>query len=167
MANQDSYLKQLPFGAPGSLSRPHVHTVEAQMVNKTTPPNIYGGGVKMVSGLALAIAAADPVTVFYGFLVRPWPSQDNSVGGNTYGSATPPAFGTCDILVRGYLLVNVGAGTPAPGGIVYMRVATPAAGKPIGGIEAVADSTNTVIVPNAIFMTAMDENGTAEVRYNI
>ena len=59
------------------------------------------------------------------------------------------------------------AGTPAIGGAVYVRVATPAAGKPIGGIEAAADGANTIAVTGATFMNAGDANGNVEIAYNI
>lgn len=162
------YLKSMPFGSPGVRSRPHEQTCEPQLVSKTAPPLLYGAPVKMVAGFATAIAAADTAAVIYGFLVRPWPAQDTTWGPTTaFGLATPPTFGSCDILKRGYMLVQVGAGVAAPQGVVYMRVATPATGKPIGGIEAVADGANTVVVANAIFMTAADENGVAEIAYNL
>jgi hypothetical protein len=50
---------------------------------------------------------------------------------------------------------------------VYIRVATAGAGKPIGGIEAVADSTNTILVAGCTFMGPADAAGNAEIGYNI
>lgn len=163
------FLKSMPFGSPGVRSRPNEQTCEPQLVSKTLPPLLYGAPVKMVAGFATAIAASDTAAVIYGFLVRPWPNQDTTWGptATAFGLATPPSFGSCDILKRGYLLVQVGAGTAAAQGVVYMRIATPAAGKPIGGIEAVADGANTVVVANAIFMTAADASGVAEIAYNL
>lgn len=162
------FLKTMPFGAPGTRSRPNEQTCEPQLVSKTAPPLFFGAPVKMVAGFATAIALNDAATVIYGFLVRPWPGQDTTWGPTTpFGVATPPTQGSCDILKRGYVLAQVGAGVPAAQGIVYMRVAVPAAGKPIGGIEAVADGANTVIVANALFNTAADESGVAEIAYNL
>lgn len=161
-----AYLKSLPFGAPGVLSRPHVHTNEPQMVNSAAAPTAYGVPVKMVSGKVNAIAASDAATVVYGFLVRPFPSQDFAFPGD-FGSATPPTNGTVSVMRRGYMLVKVNAGTAAPQGTVYMRVAAASGAKVIGGIEAVADSTNTVVVADATFMTAADADGVAEIAYNI
>lgn len=60
---------------------------------------------------------------------------------------------------RGYMSVKTNAGTPAFGGVVYARVASPSGAKVIGGIEAAADGANTVIVANAQFMSAPDANG--------
>lgn len=160
------FLKFMPYGPAGVLSRPHVHTNEPQVQSAANPVILYGVPVKMVSGFATAIAASDTASVIYGFSVRQFPRMDftYAVG---FGNAVPPAKGTIDIMRRGYMLVQVNAGVAAPQGIVYMRVATPAAGKPIGGIEAVADGANTVVVAGAQFMNAADENGVAEISYNI
>jgi hypothetical protein len=48
-----------------------------------------------------------------------------------------------------------------------VRVATAGAGKPIGGIEAAADSTNTIAITGATFMNAGDANGNVEIAFNI
>ncbi|MNJ80038.1 hypothetical protein D3C77_782700 [compost metagenome] len=50
---------------------------------------------------------------------------------------------------------------------MYVRVAAAAAGKPIGGIEAAADSTNTVEITTAAFMGPADASGNVEIQYNI
>ena len=73
-----------------------------------------------------------------------------------------------DILKRGYIIVNLGGTTDAAkNGTVYVRVANASAGKPIGGVEAAADSTNTVALTNAYFTGPKDAYGVAEVAYNI
>ncbi|MNT89175.1 hypothetical protein D3C72_2298560 [compost metagenome] len=55
----------------------------------------------------------------------------------------------------------------AKGGTVYVRIAGAAAGKPLGGIEAAADSTNTVALTNAYFTGPKDAYGVVEVAFNI
>lgn len=158
---------QMPFPAPGTVSRPNVQTIEPQIQSATAPVTAFGVPVKMVAGRATAIAAADAATVVYGFSVRVWPGQDYTFA-PSFGNATPPGAGfPLDILKRGYIMVQVNAGVPAAQGPVYMRVANPSAGKPIGGIEAVADSTNTVIIAGAYFNTLVDENSVAEIAYNL
>ena len=64
------------------------------------------------------------------------------------------------------MTVLLRAGAAALNGQVYVRVAAAAAGKPIGGIEAAADSANTIAV-NARFMSAADATGNVEIAYNI
>jgi hypothetical protein len=68
---------------------------------------------------------------------------------------------------RGYMTVKLNAGTAALGGVVYVRVGAATTGKPMGGIEAVADSTNTVVVAGASFMSTADASGNVEIAYNI
>ena len=63
------------------------------------------------------------------------------------------------------MLLN--AGVAALDGQVYVRVAAAAAGKPIGGIEAAADGTNTIAITGATFMSAADASGNVEIAYNI
>lgn len=65
------------------------------------------------------------------------------------------------------MTVKLNAGTSALGGAVYVRVGAASATKPIGGIEAVADSTNTVVLTGATFMSAADADGNVEIAYNI
>ena len=57
--------------------------------------------------------------------------------------------------------------TAAKNGTVYVRVAAAAAGKPLGGVEAVADSTNTIVVAGAYFNGPADAQGVAEIAYNL
>ncbi len=158
---------QMPFPSPGTVARPNVQTIEPQIQSATAPVLLFGVPVKMVSGKATNIAASDTASVVYGFSVRTWPGMDFTFA-PAFGNTAPPGAGfPIDILRRGYIMVQVNAGTPAPQGAVYMRVATPSAGKPIGGIEAVADGSNTVVIAGATFQTAVDENSVAEIAYNI
>jgi hypothetical protein len=100
----------------------------------------------------------------YGLLVRPYPTVSSQ---DPLGTSTPPVSGMADVLRRGYMTVKVNAGTPSLGSQVYVRVAAAAAGKPIGGIEAAADSTNTIAVAGATFMNAGDASGNVEIAFNI
>jgi hypothetical protein len=55
-------------------------------------------------------------------------------------------------------------GTPTAGGNVYIRVVANGGNTIIGGFEATADSTNTILLTNAKWTTGkMDSNKCAEV----
>lgn len=161
-----AYLYRMPSGFAGMITRVDPTDTEAQLIDPATPPTSFGIPVKMVAGKIQPLANGDAATVIYGFLARPFPFQGQNISG-TIGVQVPPTSGPGDIMRRGYMSVKVNAGTPAFGGVVYARVATPAGAKVIGGIEAVADGANTVIVANAQFMSAPDANGNVEIAYNI
>lgn len=161
-----AYLYRLPSGFAGMITRVDATDTEPQIIDSTTPPTAFGVPVKMVNGKIQPIAAGDTASVIYGFLVRPFPFQGQNIA-QAIGTQVPPTSGTGDIMRRGYMSVKANAGTPAFGGAVYVRVATPSGAKVIGGIEAVADGANTVIVPTAQFKSAPDANGNVEIEYNI
>lgn len=160
-----AYTYRLPAGIPGTVHRIEAATIEPQEIDPTAPPSAYGVAVKVVSGRVQALASGDAVGAIYGINVRDFPgvaSQD------PLGTSTPPTKGGASILKRGYINVLLGGATAAvKGGAVYVRVAAAAAGKPIGGFEAAADSTNTVVLPNSYFMGPADAYGNTEIAYNI
>jgi hypothetical protein len=161
-----AYLYRLPSGFAGMITRVDPSDTEPQIIDSTTPPTAFGIPIKMVNGKIQPLATGDAASVVYGFLVRPFPFQGQNIA-PIVGSTTPPTSGTGDVLRRGYMSVKVNAGTAAFGGVVYARVAAPSGAKVIGGIEAAADGTNTVIVANAQFMSAPDASGNVEIAYNI
>ncbi|WP_423196783.1 Bacteriophage protein [Cupriavidus sp. H19C3] len=162
----NAILYRMASGIPGDISRQSQATVESQIFNSSLPFPSYGVPGKIVSGKFVPVASGDAATVIYGLLVRPYPTTGGN-GSEPLGTATPPTKGVADVMRRGYMTVKNNAGTPALGGTVYVRVANAAAGKPIGGIEAVADSTNTVIMAGASFMSAADADGNVEIAFNI
>ena len=108
------------------------------------------------------LTSADTAANIYGLIVRSYPTQSAS---NGFGASVPVA-GFNDVLRRGYMTVKCNAGTAKTGGKVFVRIGAGTEAKPIGGIEAVADSTNTIEV-NATFMHAADASGNVEISYNI
>lgn len=154
----------MPSGFPGDVQRAQVCTIEPNLIDDGTPPTLFGVPVKLVSGKVRPIATSDTLAVLYGFLVREFPAGASQDG---LGTSTPPTSGACSVLKRGYIMVKNNAGTPAKNGTVYMRVATPGAGKPIGGIEATADGANTVAITGAYFNGAADAFGTVEIAFNL
>ncbi len=159
----------LPMGVPGDLSRSIFSAVtEACNQYPTTPVFGFGLPVKLQGAdQVTGIVNGDAATAIVGFSVREFPTQSGAGVNEAFGVATPPATGPISVLKEGYMVVKNNAGTPAKEGVVYVRVAAAAAGKPIGGVEAVADSTNTIVVAGAAFMGAADADGNAEIRFRI
>lgn len=69
-------------------------------------------------------------------------------------------------LNRGAVAVVCRNGTPSAGGAVYVRIKANSAVEDgvVGGFEAVADSTNSILVPNLQWTNGyVDANGVAEI----
>ncbi|VVE41196.1 hypothetical protein PMO31116_04130 [Pandoraea morbifera] len=162
----NAILYRMPSGIQGDVSRPSQSTIEPATFDSANPFASYGIPAKKVGGKMRPLAAGDTADLIVGFLVRPYPTTGGA-GSEPQGTSTPPTSGIGDLMRRGYMTVRNNAGAPADGGAVYVRVAAAAAGKPIGGIEAAADSTNTVVIPTAKFKNAGDANGNVEIEYNI
>lgn len=160
-----AYQYRPPAGIPGSVVRYEGSFIESQAVDPANPPLAFGVPTKIVSGLVQPLAAGDAVTAIAGINVRSFPGSATQ---DPLGTSTPPTSGSTSIMVRGYINVTVrGAASPIKRGTVYVRVASPASGKPVGGFEAAADGANTVILPNSYFMGPPDAFGNVEIAYNI
>ncbi len=160
------FLYSMPFGIPGDVTRQSQSTIEGQVLDGDYPFDEYGRFGKISSNKFLPVTTGDAATDVYGLLVRPYPTTGLNAS-DPLGTAVPPETGVANVLRRGYATVKVNAGTAAIGGTVYIRVDTAAEGQPIGGIEAAADSTNTIAVTGCIFMSAADASGNAEIAFNI
>lgn len=137
------FLYRMPAGIPGAVSRAGAPTtLEPNIISTATPPTLYGVPCALnANGHVRPIQAGDKASSVYGFLVRPYPTNSSQQG---VGAATPPTSGMCDLLKRGYLSVQVnGAAAAAKDGAVYVRVGNASSGKPIGGVEAGADTVVT------------------------
>lgn len=157
-----AFVYRMPSGIPGDVSRKENSVVETQILNASLPFSAYGLVGKMAAGKFVPFAGGETATDAYGVLVRPFPTNSGTDG---LGTATPPASGPGDVLRRGYITVKLNGGaTVAAGGQAYIRVAAAAAGKPLGGWEGAADSTNTVAI-NAIFMSGADADGNVEISF--
>ncbi|TDV39537.1 hypothetical protein C7405_101656 [Paraburkholderia caballeronis] len=168
MPSLQAYQYRMPAGFAGDLQRAEVATIETQLIDPAAPPTAFGVPVKMVSGKIQPINnAADVAASVIGVNLRAYPIQGN--GTDPLGTSTPPTTGVTDILKRGYVDVALGGTAPATkNGTVYVRVAAAAAGKPLGGFEAAADSTNTVAMPaNWYFTGPADSYGIVEIAVNI
>ncbi|HFF2644339.1 hypothetical protein JRZ80_11070 [Acinetobacter nosocomialis] len=156
----NAYLYRMPSGIPGDISRKAHSTVEAHILKGNF--GAFGIFGKLTAEGIVPLEAAD--TDVYGLIVRSYPTQSAL---NGIGAAVPQSGIVNDIMRRGYMTVKCNAGTAKKAGKVYVRVATGTELKPIGGIEAVADGTNTIEIKNAMFMHDADAQGNVEIYYNI
>ncbi len=156
-----AFLYRAPAGVPGTVTRLNDSNIEAQIIDSTTPPTIYGNPVKIVSGKLQPVASGDAATVVYGFLVRSYPTNSSA---DPLGTSTPPTSGVISVMRRGYMTVKLAQGTGALDGAVYVRV-TADTGKPVGQIEDAADSGKCVAIVGAAFMGPADANGNVEISY--
>jgi hypothetical protein len=159
---------RMGVGFPGVVSRPTEATVEGDQLDPTNFPTSYGVPVAVdaTSKQIRKIMTGDAAAAIFGMYVRPYPIQTSA--NDPLGTSTAPTSGIANVMKRGYMVVLLGGATAAAkNGTVYVRVAAPATGKPIGGIEAAADSTNTIIMPNAYFTGPADANGNVEIAYNL
>lgn len=155
-----------PAGFPGRISRSDSLTVEQEIIDSNTPPTIYGGFVKLVSGKLQPIASADPAGA-YDLLVNPYPTQSSTTGLGS--SPTPPTSGIADVLKRGYMTVPLKLGTAAKGGQVYV-VTTAGGSVAVGDIvtsAAPAGGGTGVAVTNCFFTGPADSGGIVELSKNI
>lgn len=162
----NAFLYRMPSGIPGDISRRANLTVESLILDSTNPFSAFGLFGKVNAGKFVPVGAGDTAAAVYGILVRPYPTQGGAAS-DPLGTSTPATGGIANVMRRGYMTVKLNAGTAALAGPVYVRVANASAGKPIGGIEAAADSTNTITINGATFMGAADASGNVEIAFNI
>jgi len=161
---------RMPAGIPGDISRDHAQaTVEPGILDPAAPFSAYGLAAKLVNGKYQPFSGGEAVAALAGVLVRPFPTSTTVYSGGL-GTSVPPQDGKTvgDILKRGYISIQLNGGASVvKGGQVYIRVAAAAAGKPIGGFEGAADSTNTIAPPGVTFTGPADSSGNVEIAYNI
>lgn len=167
---------RMPAGIPGAYNRIGAsNTTEAGLLSGSATPAEFGHAVAYESGTGKfrAVTAGDTTATIAGMLVRPYPSANTAslVGGaDPFGAVAPVAgVGVHNIMRRGYMTILLrGATAAAKGGIVYIRIATPGTNKVVGGVEAAADSTNTVAMPSTwYFMGPADALGNCEIAVNV
>lgn len=161
MAN--TILYRMPSGIPGDVSRKNESLVDSRVLDRDVNRQFPGFGLpgKLVAGIFTPIVAGDTAASVYGFLTRPFPTM----GRDGPSSLPNPNLGLHGIMRNGYMTVKCNAGTAAPMGPVYMRVAAGTTQKPIGGLEAAADGANTVLLPRTYFTHAADAAGNVEIEY--
>lgn len=162
-----AYLYQAPAGVPGDITRTDETNVEpARLIAVASVyAQAFGIPMKYATGGISQFAAADTAAVFAGVLVREVPA----ISGNTlqgFDDTVPNPNQVNGMAVRGYVAVKCKQGTPARGGIVYVRVEADT-GKLVGDFEAVSDTTKSVALSSTQASWASDgkdENNNAELR---
>lgn len=152
---------RMPNGIPGDISRKDSLTVEPALIGATAAAE-FGLAVQLDSSTGTVLPMASNASA-RGLLVRPYPAQNTTTA---QGSAAPVAGAQADVMRRGYMTVKCVAGTPAPGGAVYVQVVA-ASGKPVGSISAADDAGNREVLTGCTFMGAADADGNVEISYNI
>ena len=150
------FMKRMPAGIPGQVTRLNSSTLETVQLGNAPIP--FGAPVKVVAGLLAPLGNGDTASVIYGFLARPYPTMGTAT---SFGTAEATAGSLQNVMRRGYLAVEVKAGTPAKAGKVYVRTTGA-----IGTIEA-ASGAGLVELPGGTFMGEADTDGLTEISYNI
>lgn len=135
-----AYLKRMPSGIPGDVSRKLDSVVEQCVLNPSLPFAGYGLPGKFAGGKLVPLVAGDLGSVVEAFNVRPYPTQTVNADGTGVSASV-----IGDKLRFGFMTVQNNAGTPVQGGQVYVRTGNASAGKPIDGIEAVAENVVTAV----------------------
>lgn len=166
-----AFTYRMPSGIPGTVNRAEHLTVEPGLLLAGFLPTAFGVplAIDAATGRYRAIIGTDTVANVGGVLVRSYPS--NSLGG-TDGFGFAGTFNTttiASIMKRGYIMMVIGGvAAAAKGGTVFVRIAVPSAGKPIGGFEAASDTVNTIAMPSSwYFMGPADAQGNCEAAINI
>jgi hypothetical protein len=168
-----AFVTRMGAGFPGRVSRADSLTIEAAPINNAAPPTAYGQPVKLSGGLVTALAASDAASVIWGWLVAPFPTQQDSVAPAVNSAPPVKPFGISDVLRRGYIIVPVaaGGGSPAKGGTVYVVTTAGTGGNfPLSSIVTSASpgsSAAAVAAVNAQFTGTVDANGNVEIEYAI
>lgn len=171
-----AFTLRMPAGIAGSYNRVGAgHTVEAGILSGTATPAEYGHAVAYESGTGKyrAVTTSEVAANVAGVLLRAYPSMNYGslvAGADPLGAVAVSALngGVCNVMKRGYAMILLRAATAAAkGGAVYLRIATPGTNKVVGGFEAAADSTNTIVLPGWFFMGPADSLGNCEIGVNI
>lgn len=166
-----AYLFNAPAGFPGDVSRPDESNVEPAMLVALTGvfAQSYGIPVQYVAGGVQQINSGAAATDFAAILVRGVPFQADSSTSDTdiNSSGIPKSDQVQGIMVRGYAMVKVFAGTPVRGGVVYMQITSHSGAVPGDFRADGTDSGNAVALTSTQAEWASDgksADGIAEIR---
>lgn len=139
-----AYLYQAPAGVPGSIVNSDETNVEQAMLVAVSTVFAQAFGIPMVyvAGGISQYATGNVAADFAGILVREVPGISGSTA-QGFTDSVPYPLQIQGLAVRGYVAVVCTIGTPARGGIVYIRTVA-ASGKFIGDLEATSDPSNNV-----------------------
>lgn len=160
-----AFVTTMPSGIQGTVSRVDQAVIESQVLNPSLPFPTYGVAYKIAAGKMVPIVASDAAAVIQGFLVRPYPVQNN-VANEALSVNLPLTTGIGNGLRSGYMTVICQLGTASLGAPVYIRNASPSGQQIIGGIES-GSTANNVLLPNAQFQGPADSAGNVEISFQV
>lgn len=165
MSNRMAINTAMPAGFNGQVARTSFAVIESKFIKSSAPVASYGCACRLDGDTVAALTGSTTAAQVYGFVVCPQVTASAQYPNAGVDDFEAPDIGQPQgILIKGYLNVKVNAGAAAAGGDVYVRVAAGTSSKPIGGVEAAADGSNTVKLSNATFVGGADEYGVAEIR---
>lgn len=162
-----AYTYQAPAGVPGDVTRPDETSVEPAMLVAVSAVFAQSYGIAMVygSGGISQVGGGFAQGDFAGVLVRQAPGISDSGDGLT--GNIPNAVSPQGLCVRGYINVLCVYGTPARGGVVYVRTVATSNNMNVGTFDATSDSSNNVALTTTQATWASDgkdANNNAELR---
>lgn len=158
----NAFIYRMPAGIAGDVTRHESAKIEPQQMDADYPVTQFGLPVKMVSGKIRPMAESDSGQP-YGFLVRPYPSQAGNANSPLGTAVAPDATKIADVLVSGYMTVNIPDGTPTKNGAVYYQATQTSPEILMGRLEVSAG----VEITNCHFMGTADDDGNVEIGFNI
>jgi len=170
--NDISYQYRMGAGFPGDVNRTHPFSVLPVLMTPTLANKVrlYGDPVLIdaANNAVRGYITGDTATAVYGFLVRPYPTQQTTGGmASAIGAAVPPdGPAVVDVLREGYMIArcnNFATLQPAKGGAVYVRIAATAGALIQGGLTSAADGANTLLLTNVKWVGPTDSNGVTEI----
>lgn len=168
-----AYTFSAPAGIAGDITRTDETNVEpGQLVAASgVYPASYGLAMKYVTGgIQQFNGGAEAAASFAGVLVREVPSISGAASddGVANGTGTPWANNVpAGLAVRGYVNVACVYGTPARGGVVYVRIVATSNNMTVGTFDATSDSSNNVALSSTQASWASDgkdANNNCELR---
>ncbi len=130
-----AYLYQAPAGVVGDITRVDETNVEPAMLIALSTVYAQAFGIPMVyaSGGIQQWGAGKVATDFAGILARSAPEISGNLNSG-FSDTIPNPDQPQNLVVRGYVSVICKVGTPARGGVVWIRVAA-SSGHVIGDLE--------------------------------
>lgn len=130
-----AYLYQAPAGVPGDISRTDETNVEPAMLIAVASVYAQAYGIPMVyaSGGISQYSSGKVAADFAGILARSAPEISGNLNAG-FDDTVPNPDQPQNLVVRGYVYVKCAVGTPARGGVVWIRVVA-STGHVIGDLE--------------------------------
>lgn len=162
-----AYTYQAPAGVPGDITRTDESNTEPAMLVAVSSVYAQSFGIAMVygSGGISQVGGGFAASDFAGVLVRQAPGISDN--GDALTGNIPNSVQVQALLVRGYINVLCVYGTPARGGVVYVRTVSTSNNTMLGTFDATSDSSNNValtLTQASWASDGKDGNNNAELR---